>query len=189
MNFPNKIEARDFDDWVQERGLYFWEKWDDKYHTVLSMHDPGEKDLLGSLFGRARAMAFTSTQDFHFPANCRKAMPERFACSSTSSANRGMHIVSRRYRKTSLLAYCSYAEGCLSNVIPCALPLTTFTVILKLVSPFQKGIPLFAWPPGTMRLDDGLCRGEPCFILKLEPRSRNERTLDRESSRLRGVHE
>ncbi len=49
LNFPNKIVARDFDGWVQERGLYFWEKWDDKYHTVLSMHDPGEKDLLGSL--------------------------------------------------------------------------------------------------------------------------------------------
>ena len=49
LNFPNKITAHDFDNWVQERGLYFWEKWDEKYHTVLSMHDPGEKDLLGSL--------------------------------------------------------------------------------------------------------------------------------------------
>jgi hypothetical protein len=49
LNFPNKIEARDFDGWVQERGLYFWEKWDAQYHTVLSMHDPGEKDFLGSL--------------------------------------------------------------------------------------------------------------------------------------------
>jgi LmbE family N-acetylglucosaminyl deacetylase len=49
LNFPNKITNHDFDNWVQERGLYFWEKWDEKYHTVLSMHDPGEKDLLGSL--------------------------------------------------------------------------------------------------------------------------------------------
>jgi LmbE family N-acetylglucosaminyl deacetylase len=49
LNFPNKIEAHDFDGWVQERGLYFWEKWDAQYHTVLSMHDPGEKDVLGSL--------------------------------------------------------------------------------------------------------------------------------------------
>jgi LmbE family N-acetylglucosaminyl deacetylase len=49
LNFPNKIEAHDFDGWIQERGLYFLEKWDEKYHTVLSMHDPGEKDLLGSL--------------------------------------------------------------------------------------------------------------------------------------------
>jgi hypothetical protein len=49
LNFPNKIEAHDFDNWVQERGLYFWEKWDPQYHTVLSMHDPGEKDVMGSL--------------------------------------------------------------------------------------------------------------------------------------------
>jgi hypothetical protein len=49
LNFPNKIGAHDFDNWVQERGLYFWEKWDAQYHTVLSMHDPGEKDLTGGL--------------------------------------------------------------------------------------------------------------------------------------------
>jgi hypothetical protein len=49
LNFPNKIGAHDFDGWVQERGLYFWEKWAQQYHTVLSMHDPGEKNLLGSL--------------------------------------------------------------------------------------------------------------------------------------------
>ena len=49
LNFPNKIEAHDFDGWVQERGLYFWEKWDTQYHTVLSIHDPGEKDAMGSL--------------------------------------------------------------------------------------------------------------------------------------------
>jgi LmbE family N-acetylglucosaminyl deacetylase len=49
LNFPNKIESHDFDGWVQERGLYFWEKWDPQYHAVLAMHDPGEKDLNGSL--------------------------------------------------------------------------------------------------------------------------------------------
>jgi LmbE family N-acetylglucosaminyl deacetylase len=49
LNYPNKIESHDFDNWVQERGLYFWDKWDPQYHTVLSMHDPGEKDVMGSL--------------------------------------------------------------------------------------------------------------------------------------------
>jgi hypothetical protein len=49
LNSPNKIAPHDFDGWVQERGLYFWDKWDAQYHTVLSMHDPGEKDLTGSL--------------------------------------------------------------------------------------------------------------------------------------------
>jgi LmbE family N-acetylglucosaminyl deacetylase len=49
LNFPNKISSHDFDGWVQERGLYFWDKWDPQYHTVLSMHDPDEKDVTGSL--------------------------------------------------------------------------------------------------------------------------------------------
>jgi LmbE family N-acetylglucosaminyl deacetylase len=49
LNFPNKITEQDFNGWVQERGLYFWEKWDSSYHTVLSMHDPGEKGLTGGL--------------------------------------------------------------------------------------------------------------------------------------------
>jgi len=49
LNFPNKIGTHDFEGWVQERGLYFWDKWDPQYHTVLSVHDPDEKDLTGSL--------------------------------------------------------------------------------------------------------------------------------------------
>jgi LmbE family N-acetylglucosaminyl deacetylase len=49
LNFPNKIGPHDFDGWVQERGLYFWDKWDPQYRAVLSMHDPGEKDLTGGL--------------------------------------------------------------------------------------------------------------------------------------------
>lgn len=44
LNVPNKILASDFDGWVQERGLYFPNKWDEKYETLLSSHDPGETD-------------------------------------------------------------------------------------------------------------------------------------------------
>ena len=32
---------------------YFWDKWDPHYHTVLSMHDPGEKDLTAAWSGRS----------------------------------------------------------------------------------------------------------------------------------------
>jgi len=47
---PNQITAKDFDGWVQERGLYFWTDFDaTKYTPLLSMRDPGEKDLNGSL--------------------------------------------------------------------------------------------------------------------------------------------
>jgi LmbE family N-acetylglucosaminyl deacetylase len=50
LNTPNKITAKDFDGWVQERGLYFWTDFDTaKYTPLLSMHDPGEKDLNGAL--------------------------------------------------------------------------------------------------------------------------------------------
>jgi len=50
LNKPNKITAKDFEGWVQERGLYFWTDFDaTKYTPLLSMHDPGEKDLNGAL--------------------------------------------------------------------------------------------------------------------------------------------
>ncbi len=49
LNRPNKIGARDFEGWVQERGLYYWTEFDAKYTPLLSMHDPGEKDLNGGL--------------------------------------------------------------------------------------------------------------------------------------------
>jgi LmbE family N-acetylglucosaminyl deacetylase len=49
LNAPNKITARDFDGWVQERGLYYWTDFDARYTPLLSMHDPGEKDLNGGL--------------------------------------------------------------------------------------------------------------------------------------------
>jgi hypothetical protein len=49
LNKPNKITAADFENWVQERGLYFWSDFDSRYTPLLAMHDPGEKDLLGGL--------------------------------------------------------------------------------------------------------------------------------------------
>jgi LmbE family N-acetylglucosaminyl deacetylase len=49
LNTPNKITAADFQGWVQERGLYYWSDFDEKYTALLAMHDPGEKDLNGGL--------------------------------------------------------------------------------------------------------------------------------------------
>ncbi len=49
LNFPNKITEEDFDNWIQERGVYFPDKWDSHYKTVISCHDPGEKPLEGGL--------------------------------------------------------------------------------------------------------------------------------------------
>jgi LmbE family N-acetylglucosaminyl deacetylase len=49
LNFPNKITQDDFKGWVQERANYLWSGFDTHYQAVLSMHDPGEADLNGSL--------------------------------------------------------------------------------------------------------------------------------------------
>lgn len=49
MNFPNKITAADFDGWVQERGLYFPNEWDEQYEAILSANDPGEDPRDGGL--------------------------------------------------------------------------------------------------------------------------------------------
>ncbi len=49
LNFPNKITAKDFDGWVQERGLYFPTEWAPEYEAVLSCNDPGEPARDGGL--------------------------------------------------------------------------------------------------------------------------------------------
>jgi LmbE family N-acetylglucosaminyl deacetylase len=49
LNVPNKITAADFDGWVQERGLYFSNKWDPKYETPIETHDKGSPELPGGM--------------------------------------------------------------------------------------------------------------------------------------------
>ena len=49
LNYPNKITQKDFEGWVQERGLYFPNEWSDEFTPILSMHDKGESAKEGSL--------------------------------------------------------------------------------------------------------------------------------------------
>lgn len=49
LNWPNKITQKDFEGWVQERGLYFPNEWDDQYEAILSANDPGEPPRNGGL--------------------------------------------------------------------------------------------------------------------------------------------
>jgi LmbE family N-acetylglucosaminyl deacetylase len=49
FHYPNEIWQKDFDGWVQERGLYFMDKWDDHFKPLLSCHDPGEPDQKGGM--------------------------------------------------------------------------------------------------------------------------------------------
>lgn len=46
---PNKITDADFEDWVQERGLYFPGEWSDEFTPILSSNDPGESPKSGGL--------------------------------------------------------------------------------------------------------------------------------------------
>ncbi|MEE9234442.1 MAG: hypothetical protein V3U28_03265, partial [Candidatus Acidoferrales bacterium] len=49
LNFPNRIDANDWEGWVQERGLYFWQSWSPEYTPLIELADPGEEPLRGSL--------------------------------------------------------------------------------------------------------------------------------------------
>ncbi len=44
LRTPNRISARDFDRWVQERALYMPASFDPHYRAPLEMHDPGEPE-------------------------------------------------------------------------------------------------------------------------------------------------
>ena len=62
LTTPNRIGPDDWMGWVQERGLYFAESWDPRYATPLTMHDPGESPLKGSvLVARSGKGAFVYT--------------------------------------------------------------------------------------------------------------------------------
>ncbi|NCD69489.1 PIG-L family deacetylase [Mucilaginibacter agri] len=67
LNYPNKITSKDFDGWIQERGLYFATNIDAKYSAPLLMNDPGEAPNKGSLittdYGKGR-FVYTSLAFF-----------------------------------------------------------------------------------------------------------------------------
>jgi hypothetical protein len=49
LTTPNAITAKDFEGWVQERGLYFAGELGDKYTPLIAWNDPGEQPLTGGL--------------------------------------------------------------------------------------------------------------------------------------------
>ena len=58
LSNPNPITSQDFEDWVQERGLYFGESWDPRWKPLLRMRDSGNNEpdqdgaLLTTRYGR-----------------------------------------------------------------------------------------------------------------------------------------
>ena len=49
LTTPNRIARADFDGWVQERGLYFPDQWDERFTAILAAGDPGETPLRSGL--------------------------------------------------------------------------------------------------------------------------------------------
>jgi LmbE family N-acetylglucosaminyl deacetylase len=49
LNTPNKITTADFDGWIQERGIYFPNEWDEHFTPILACNDPGGPPLKGGL--------------------------------------------------------------------------------------------------------------------------------------------
>ena len=49
FNSPNKLSEKDFDGWVQERGLYFANKIDSNYTNLILMNDKDDQPQEGSL--------------------------------------------------------------------------------------------------------------------------------------------
>lgn len=49
FNIPNKITQKDFDGWVQERGLYFASDWSKDFTPLIGWHDAGEPSRDGGL--------------------------------------------------------------------------------------------------------------------------------------------
>ncbi len=49
MNTPNVLSERDFEGWVQERGLYFPDQWDAQFTPLIACNDPGEPLTEGAL--------------------------------------------------------------------------------------------------------------------------------------------
>jgi hypothetical protein len=62
LSTPNRMDAKDFEGWVQERGLYFASKVDDRYQSPLTFQDPGESANSGALITtQVGSGAFTYT--------------------------------------------------------------------------------------------------------------------------------
>ena len=72
LNFPNKIEAIDFEHWVQERSTYQAENIDTHFEMPLSMHDTNEPASNGSLliapYGKGNMVYLSLTLFRQLPA-------------------------------------------------------------------------------------------------------------------------
>ena len=93
LNTPNKITSADFEGWVQERGIYFPNQWDEHFTPILACNDPGEapkgrvarRAIRQRLFRLHRPGVFPPVargRARRLPAFCQPGFPRQMRCAS-----------------------------------------------------------------------------------------------------------
>jgi hypothetical protein len=82
LTTPNRITARDFDNWVEQRGSKFWDKWDAQYTPIIATWDKGQAPQKGRADGSTHSTARGTTRTSRTPStdSCRTACPAHTAC-------------------------------------------------------------------------------------------------------------
>lgn len=78
MNWPNKITARDFDGWIEERGHGFMHNWDPRYTALTETHDPGQAPQKGGLLVASYGKGFYVYAGFAFYRQLPEGVPGAF---------------------------------------------------------------------------------------------------------------
>ena len=81
LNTPNKITSADFDGWIQERGIYYPNQWDEHWTPILASGDPGETPLKGGLLVADYGKGHFVYTGLCFSGNCPTACPAPTGCS------------------------------------------------------------------------------------------------------------
>jgi LmbE family N-acetylglucosaminyl deacetylase len=78
LNYPNKIDNNDFDNWVQERSTYQADKLDSAFVSPLQMNDTNEKPSTGSLiiapYGKGNMVYLSLAMFRQLPAGVNGAL-------------------------------------------------------------------------------------------------------------------
>lgn len=78
FSWPNKITARDFKGWIEERGHGFMKSWDPRYTALTETHDPGQAPQDGGLLVARYGKGFYVYDAFALYRQLPEAVPGAF---------------------------------------------------------------------------------------------------------------
>ncbi len=78
LSEPNRLGPADFEGWVQERGLYFPDQWDERYQAPLEMADTGEPPSRGGLLAAPLGRGLYIHTSLSFFRQLRAGVPGAF---------------------------------------------------------------------------------------------------------------